>query len=454
MTASIRLACLSIFSNGILYAWSSPFIVKITQDKDNYNITEDEASYFTFIPAISMMLTSFLFSKLCDVIGRKRTLLLCAIPHIITWILKALAKDVYMFYIARLFSGMGDACGFSALPMYIGEICSPKVRGRWGNALTFFLFLGQFVINVIGNFFSVKESCYICITIPVCFVILFSFMPESPYFYIMKGRLEEAKESLRRLRGDKNVNEDFIKLKADVQRQISESGTWKDLFTINSNKKALLAGLFLRTSQLLGGMSVFTVYTQYIFEKAGGNLSSGVSSMIYIGLCVVLNLICMHTVDIFGRKKSYWVSLIFCSLVLFFEAIYFIIDQFYPELDLSSLNWMPVAGMFLYIIFSSFGLAIIPTLMLGELFSASVKGKGLNLLSVAFALSQIAITNVFYFLSSRVGFFSPFLFFGICTTISSVITVYIVPETKGKTLEEIQQLLKGNTSNNNNETKQ
>ncbi|KAJ8930540.1 hypothetical protein NQ314_016653 [Rhamnusium bicolor] len=205
----------------------------------------------------------------------------------------------------------------------------------------------------------------------------------------MKGRFEEAKESLRRLRGKENIDDDFLSLKADVERQISESGTWKDLFTINSNRKALLAGLFLRISQQLGGMSVFGVYTQYIFEKAGGSLSSAASTMIFTGLCLVLNVAAGFTVERFGRRISYIGSLILCSIVLFIESTYFYIDQFQPELDLSTLNFIPVAGLFLYIIFSSFGISIIPTLMLGELFSASIKAKGLTILSLSLAFFSI-----------------------------------------------------------------
>ncbi|KAJ8924066.1 hypothetical protein NQ315_006845 [Exocentrus adspersus] len=439
---AIYIACLSSITSGVLYAWTSPFIVQITKDKENYSISEDEASYFTVIPSILMILTSYPFSRLCDVIGRKWTLMLSAIPHFLTWSLKAVAKDVSVFYAARAFAGIGDACIFSAVPMYIGEVCTPVVRGRWGGLFSFFFFLGQFFINVIGNFCDVKQTCYIGITIPIIFVVSFYFMPESPYYYVMKNRFDEAEACLKWLKHKKNVDEDFTQLKADVERQRSESGTWLDLFTINSNRRALIAGLFLRISQLLGGATAFAYYTQYIFEKAGGNLDSAISTIIYCGLCLVLNVFAMKTVDIFGRKKSYMYSLLLCSFMLLLEAIYFYIDQFYPEKDLSAVNWIPIAGMFLYITFASFGISLIPSLMLGELFSTSIKAKGLYLQTVAFGLFQIISSNIFYFLSSRVGFFSPFLFFGICASTSCVLTVYLVPETKGRTLEEIQQVLK------------
>ncbi|XP_018561359.1 facilitated trehalose transporter Tret1-like [Anoplophora glabripennis] len=447
---AILIVCLVPFTCDLFFSWSSPFLLKIINDKSIYDISEEEGSYFTVIPPISMILTSIFFSNLNDKLGRKPTILINSVPHIIAWILTATATNVWMFYASRLVAGIADGLMFASVPMYIGEITTPKVRGVWGNALNFAIYLGQFAITAIGSYCDVKQTSYICICFPVIHISLFYFMPESPYFYIMKGRFEEARESLRWLRKKHDVEEDFILLKADVERQMSESGTWKDLLTINSNRKALFAGVFLRISQQLGGISVFVVYTQYIFQKSGGNLSPQVSSMIFVGTLCILNLVGGYTLDLFGRRLSYIVSLATCGIVLLIESVYFYIDQFETQIDIKFLNWIPITGMMIFVLFYSFGLGVVPTLMLGELFSASVKAKGLSVLTALFGILVCTITKLFHVLTTNFGLYSPFLLFSVNCLVSTILAIYLIPETKGKTLEQIQQSLKGSKKTNEN----
>jgi MFS family permease len=427
----------------MLFSWSSPSIPKIVEDKVNYDISLDEASYFTVLPPIGAIASSFLFAKLNDTIGRKYSLLLIAFPHIISLILIANAKSVYVFYVSRFITGLGDSCLFASLPIYVGEISTPKVRGTWGNLMTFLIYLGQLSINVIGSYTTIATAAYICLVFPIFFLCTFVFMPESPYFYLMKGRTDDARTSLQKLRQKQNVEEELHKLKFDVDRQMSESGSWKDVLTLSSNRKAVYAGIFLRASQQLGGISSFAVYTQYIFLKSGGNVSASTSAIIFMSLCAVLNMCAAFTLDRFGRRKSYFVSLLLCGMVLLCEATYFFIEQFYgAEVNVAIVNWIPLVGMITYVVFYSFGLGIVPTLMLGELFSASIKGKGLLLLNIVFGVLVSCTTKLFHLLDTSFGLYAPFLFFSISCFISTILAVYFVPETKGKTLEEIQQSLK------------
>nr|XP_023028009.1 facilitated trehalose transporter Tret1-like [Leptinotarsa decemlineata] len=442
---AVLIACMSSLTSGLFAAWPSPFIVKITQDMENYDISEDQASYFTIWINVGIVVLSAFFTifRIPDMIGRKRTLMLTAIPHGSSWLMKAFSTNLYILNLARFTAGLGDAILFASLPAYIGEITTPRIRGVWGNGLICSLFLGQFLMNVIGAYCSVQQTSFICLTIPVIFLVLFSLMPESPYFYAMKGREEEAKIALQRLRGTDAVEEELTDLNSAVRRQMSETGTWKDLIMLRSNRKALTAALFLRVSQVLVGVYVFASYTQFIFQKAGGNLSSEMSSIIYVGLSFVLFSIGAYFSDKFGRRKSYTISSGLSSIVLLSEAVYFYIESNHPELNIDNIQWFPLAGMIIFIVFTSFGVAIIPTLMLGELFSASIKSKAVGVVTTLFGLFVFFANYIFYFINSYTGLYGPFLLFGCCSLVSCIFTNYLVPETKGKSLEEIQQILNG-----------
>ncbi|XP_072392828.1 facilitated trehalose transporter Tret1-like [Diabrotica undecimpunctata] len=434
---------LGAFTDGVIFSWTSPFIVKIVQNKVDYDISEEEAANFPIIQPVALIITGLLISNLCDVIGRKKVLLFLAVPHVINLLLSAFARHVYVFYAARVCAGIGDAFLWSALPMYTGEVASPKVRGVWGNTLASGLYMGQFAINVVGSYCDIPTTSYIFLPLPILFFIIFIFMPESPYYYLMKKDYEAAKCSLKFLTRKSNVDPEFNQLKHDVERQLSESGTWKDLVSIPSNRKALLAGFFLRWSQQFCGIPVFNQYTQFIFQKAGGLVSPRIASMIFSALCLILNIIVVtFVVDKFSRKRLYASSLVPCSVVLFIISIYFYLDQMMPSVDTASLSWLPITALVSYQVVTSFGVTVIPTLMLGELFSSSVKAKGLTVLMIAMAAGVFMTNSIFNLLNTSVGYYGPFLLFGICTVLSSLSSFFVIPDTKGKTLEEIQMTLK------------
>ncbi|XP_023026699.2 facilitated trehalose transporter Tret1 [Leptinotarsa decemlineata] len=445
---AIALGSLAALTNGLHLAWTSPFIPKITKDKEHYDISEEEASYLTIIQPFAMILTCPFSSKLCDIIGRKRTLMLISLPQIINWILTAVATDIYTFYSSKVFSGIAGGIAFAALPMYIGEVSCPEVRGTWGNLFSSALYLGEFIMAILGSYFNVKETSYICISIPIVFIIFFSFMPESPYFYIMKKKHDYAKTSLRFFKRKVNIDHDFMLLQNDVIRQMSESAEWRDFIKIGSNKKALKAAIFLRTSQVFGGLTLFIVYIQFIFEKSGGNVSPELSSIIYTGLSFVLNIfVVIFVVDRLERKNAYICSIGPCSVILLLVSAYFYVAKYYPDSVVTSLKWVPITGMLSYMIFASFGMAVIPTLMLSELFSTNIKSKAMTIMSIIFGVLVCLNNYVFHGLYFSLGLYAPFLFLGCCNAISTVLSFFLIPETKGKTLEEIQQSLKNKNSN-------
>ncbi|CAH1995564.1 unnamed protein product [Acanthoscelides obtectus] len=116
---AIVVSCLSAFTTGIMFSWTSPFLVKITKDKLNYNITEDQASYFAVIPPASMVVAAIFCTRLSDIIGRKYTIMLTALPYTTFWILTAFFTNIYVLYAARMIAGFGDAIVFTSVPMYI-----------------------------------------------------------------------------------------------------------------------------------------------------------------------------------------------------------------------------------------------------------------------------------------------------------------------------------------------
>lgn len=297
------------------------------------------------------------------------------------------------------------------------------------------------MINCLAPYFSIRTTALICLGSPILAFISFLWMPETPYFYLMKQNKNKAKDSLYFLRRN-DVTKDLNQLDNDVKRQMSERGTFKELFTIKSNRKALLIMVMVRTIQQLSGISAWITFTQTVFLTADPDMSPVLATGLYYITIIIMQIVGSFQVDKYGRKSLMIISCLLSGIDLLAGGIFFYIQE-RTNIDVNGYQWIPLAIMIIYVIVFGFGLSIIPTLMLGEMFSASIKGKALCVMCMYYAALVAGTVKFFHFLSGY-GMFLPFMIFGCCCIVSTFFLYFFVPETKGKSLEDIQQYLKGN----------
>lgn len=156
-------------SSALIFTWPSAFIPVITQHNSDFQLSEDQANLLPIVSAFGKhfsvknqrlncwilgYLPALIFYKIPDKIGRKSTLLLLTIPQGLYWIITIFARDLVWLCVARLIGGLADAVMYSALPIYLGEVTTPRIRGTWGNGQTFSFNAGFFLISAIGTSYS------------------------------------------------------------------------------------------------------------------------------------------------------------------------------------------------------------------------------------------------------------------------------------------------------------
>lgn len=392
------------------------------------------------------MLVSPFYGMIVEIIGRKYCVFLVGVPQLLSFALIAVANSKWMLYAGRAVSGVAEAAMLTSVPIYIGEVTEPRVRSSWGHTAVIMLFLGQFIINVIGTFADIKTTAIICSIFPITHMLLFVFAAESPYYLLKKNKEEKARKALQKLRWRHDVEEEMKSIHQAVKRQASESSSFKDLITIPSNRRSLIIMLVLRGAQVMSGLPAFEIYASYMFEESGGDVSHSTAAIIFMGILSVGIAVAPFIILRFGTRPTTILSCLGCALVLTVVTAYFIISEC-TDIDVDSFKLVPLIGMFIFIVVCAVGIGIIPVFMLGELFSASVKGKAAAVSNMAFAPMVMVASKMFQVLAQNFGLYAPFAVFTVSTFAFTIITYYYVPETIGKTLEEIQQFLKQQTGN-------
>ncbi|KAF7278012.1 hypothetical protein GWI33_008935 [Rhynchophorus ferrugineus] len=434
---------LALVTDGMHYGWPSPTLPQILNNTDSpLSITNDEGALMAVMPLLGAVIGAVAASFIVDYFGRKKTIMYTAVPFFLAWNMIAFATSAKYLYIARLIAGIADGVSFTAVPMYIGEIADPKVRGFLGSSCSVSWILGFLIINLLGSYLSIKLTAIVSSSLCIIAFFTFMFMPESPYYLLMKNQTEEARISLRKFRGNVNVTEEMERIKASIQSTSKARGKFTDLFTIPSNRKALIIVGGLRGFQQFSGTTAITFYAQEIFKLAGSDVSPKEASIIYFAVMFVMTIVSSVIVDKAGRKPLLIISITGSVLALFIEGTYFYIKDV-KNADITAFEWVPVAGLIMFVILFSLGMQSIPICLLGELFPTSVKAYALCLADVYYSFVATIASKFLQVMKDNYGIHMAFYGFTICSILGLIFIIFVVPETKGKNLEEIQRFLRG-----------
>ncbi|XP_043462717.1 facilitated trehalose transporter Tret1-2 homolog [Leptopilina heterotoma] len=442
---------LCIVATGAMLGWTSPILPRLQEDNPlnpdnplNYPVSKEEASWIGSLVPMGAIFGCFAAGILVEKIGRKKGLLFSTVPFLIGWILVASARSIYQLYVARLIFGFALAVPFTILPMYIGEIAETSIRGSLGSFLQLFITIGLLFSYAIGPYVSYMVLWIACGSLPIIFFISFLFMPESPYFLLGKGQKEDAIKALARLRGKSttSVQKEADEMQATVDAAFRTQTTLADLFKVKANFKALLFTCALVSFQQLTGINVVLIYAEGIFKSTGTSLSTSLSTIILGVVQVLASAVTPLVIERLGRRILLVISGVGTAVTLGALGLFFFLKDVQHD-DVESISWLPVVSLVIYISLYSIGWGPLPWAVMGEMFASDVKAKASGItVFVCWGLAFI-ITKFFSNIESAFGTHTAFWIFSACCVVAVLFAVLILPETKGKSLQEIQDELNG-----------
>ncbi|XP_061380037.1 facilitated trehalose transporter Tret1-like isoform X2 [Danaus plexippus] len=428
-------------------SWPSPVIVKLQNGTDSpfaRPITENEGSWIVSGGFLLGVATSFLGGILLDKIGRKYSIILVSLPKLCASISCIFITEVWALIIARAIWIFCDCFTLAFVPVYSSEIASKEHRGSLGTLLQLFSCLGIVIALSVGPFVSYKALNIFIATVIAVTNVPILFLPDSPYYLYSKGREEEAKKILIFLR----ESDTLIKNEIEDYKLWSQEKT-VDRIALLKNKvflKSLSLSILLCVGSNLTGFNAVSFYLQTIIESTRTKLRSDIASVV-IGCIQIFAALCATLVsNKFGRRTILLASLsgIFLGLVglgTFFkvsESDGFVVSGF--------MNYIPLISLILVIFFYSSGIGSLIWLVMAELFDSQSRAFGVSLSLIMGTLVIFLTTKYFPIVTLVAGAAATYFFFSaMCVVIGSLIAIFL-PETKGKTFQEIQTELQGSVN--------
>ncbi|KAH8239910.1 hypothetical protein KR032_009185 [Drosophila birchii] len=437
------------FACGTLLGWTSPAQTEIVDNHSGYDfdVSDNQFSWVGSAMTLGAACVCIPIGFLINLIGRKWTMLFLVLPFIVGWAMLIWAANVGMMYASRFILGIAGGAFCVTAPMYTGEIAQKDIRGTLGSFFQLMITIGILFVYAIGAGLDIFWVSVICGILPLVFGVIFFFMPESPTYLVAKDRSEGAIKSIQWLRGkDYDYEPELAELR-ETDREIRENkvNVWAAL-NRPVTRKALAISLGLMFFQQVCGINAVIFYSSRIFKEANTGIGPRWATILIGIMQVVATFVSTVVVDKLGRRILLLASGISMAVATTAIGVYFYL-QSQDEQQVESLGWLPVAALCIFIIMFSMGYGPVPWLMMGELFATDIKGFAGSLAGTSNWLLAFVVTKTFDDLNAGLGIGGTFWLFAGLTVLGVFFVFFAVPETKGKSLNEIQQELAGNRSN-------
>lgn len=377
---------------------------------------------------------------LADWFGRKKMIVLSAIIFILGVFLSVCAKDYHLLLCARLIMGIGVGVSAILIPLYISETAPSYIRGRAVACFQLFLTGGICLAYLIDLAFQSTgnwRAMFGVLAIPgVIFFIGTIFLPESPRWFFMKKRIDDAKKSLLKFNSESRVQkliEEMQALEADKQRKVAAGGN-SSIFRKAYLVPFIIAFLIANLNQTTG-INCVLQYAPTIFEQSGVH-SPVLSVLLGTGVTFinfVITIIAISLIDKLGRKPLLVFStagVVVCLCILGIASL----------LGVSDFKVLLLAiGMFGFIISFAIGCGVVVWLAMSELLPQAIRSKGLAICLFGNSMLSSILATLFLVIREQIGFSGLFFMLAGFSLIYFIVAAFLLPETKGKTVEEVEE---------------
>ncbi len=420
---------------GLIFGFDTAIVAGATRYmKDQFSLNSLQEGWTVSVVLIGCMFGSGLAGAISDRIGRRRFMLISAVLFFVSAVGCAVPRTIVEFVVFRFVGGLGIGSAAVLAPLYIAEIAPARIRGALVSvdqmAIVTGILLAYFVNWVFaGAGPSNWRYMFATGAIPsVFFFLLLLRVPESPRWLVKKGREDEARRVLARIN---TIDAAAAEIRDIKETMALEKGSFRELFQPGFRRPILLA-VVLAVFQQITGINAILYYAPRIFESAGFARMSAIGQSTVVGFTNMLfTIVAIVLADRIGRRPLLLVATggMGVSLVLLGAAFKF---QFLPP---SALLFI----ILLYIAFFASAMGPLVWVVMAEIFPIRMRGAAMGFATLILWFADFVVTLTFPVISDRLNVSAAFWIYAVMCALDLVFMIFYLPETKGRTLEEIER---------------
>ncbi|KAJ2954361.1 hypothetical protein O0L34_g2623 [Tuta absoluta] len=457
-------------------------LIPAVKDPKNGEILHLENSEISWISSINLIVVPLgcaLSGVVTTPLGRRRAMQLVNVPFLVAWLLFHFARTTSHLYGALCLTGLAGGLLEAPVLTYVAEITQPHLRGALSATSSMCIIIGVFTQFLFGLFLYWRTVALVNISFTILAVVSLCFIPESPHWLVSRRRLDDAKKSLHWLRGwkktdsidkeladivklyEKNTNE---KVKFD-QNEDDDENFWSKI-SCYTEKSFLIPFFLVSYAFFVGhfsGMTTLQTYAVSIFQMLEAPIDKYYATLI-LGLLQILgSSMCVLLVHYTGKRPLTLLSTAGAAICCVLVASYDISIRTYgiPEVA-STVNetnvnmtssdiivmrnpysWMPTALLMLLALITHTGIRLLPWILIGEVFSSKTRSGGAGLAGAVGYIFGFLTNKMYISMVDTLYIVGTYGLYGVVCATGCVVFYFILPETEGKKLNDIENHFAG-----------
>ncbi|KAL4712502.1 hypothetical protein ACJJTC_007518 [Scirpophaga incertulas] len=440
---------LYMIGSGANIAFPGVLLQQLREPGAAFHLTPDHESWIASILGLALILGIVTAPLGLQRLGRRLTNQLSCLPALAGWALLFCAKGPAALFVGRSLQGFGMGIQAACAPVSIAEYSAPKHRGAFLATIAFSFATGMLIAHVFGTIMYWRSAAVACGSFYAVSLLLVSLIPETPPYLASKGLNEECRRSFRWLRGNDLGAQKELEVLLNSQKQnkvvTPKVSRWVTYIRIAKKPefyKPTLIMMFMFVLFQVSGMTVIPSYSAPIMKEITGNTIDSYTSMLMVDIvrfltaviaCVVVNKLYRRTVLFIGITITV-ISLLLTALLLYLRDKSYISEKY---------KWTPTIPMLFYMFGKTLGILPIPWAIAGEIFPLAYRSLGSGISGMFLSTMFFVVVKTAPGCFNAFGVNGTFCIYSLLVMVCGVFLYYLLPETKGKTLYEIECHFRG-----------
>ncbi len=436
-----------IMLSGLLFGYDQGVISGALQGIENdFDVGSTAIEIITSWVTLGALFGALAAGIMADRLGRRLTIILAAILFTIGAFVEAIAPGTAVLVVGRVIVGFGVGVASVAAPLYAAEMAPARLRGRFVStyqlAITIGIFVAYAVDQVLTNNDAWRAMLGVSCVPAVLLLIAMIPMPDTPRWLVKAGRQEQAIDTCAKIHPDMDAETMMNDIAASLAAEEAERASWSEVFS-KSVRRPLMIGIGLAVFQQITGINAIIYYANKIFESAGFSTpadQAAATTWAIGGVNVLATFIAVAYVDRFGRRPLLLAGLVGMGVSLLTVGFTFLKLDNETAVSGSPTTAGIITLVALVVFIASFAFSLGPVVwtVINEIFPNRIRGRGVAVATAVNWGSAWLVSQFFLTLVDGIGNAATFWLLAFFCLVAYVWIFLKVPETKGRTLEEIE----------------